>query len=85
MLSNRNVSTKKSVAQLEININIYININIRRGVIQGDIPSPVCFLVALDKLLKDHGNLQSGLRVSDGLLLSELEFTDDAAVGDYPL
>ena len=33
------------------------NINVRRGVIQGDFPSPVCFLVMLDKLLKDHGNL----------------------------
>ena len=28
------------------------NIPIRRGVIQGDIPSPVCFLVALDKTAK---------------------------------
>ena len=36
-------------------------ISIKRGVIQDDIPSPICFLVALDKLLKDHGNLQSGI------------------------
>ena len=51
------------------------NINIRRGVIQGDIPSPICFLVALDKLLKDHG-----ISLTQNLMLSELVYADD-----YPL
>ena len=37
-------------------------IPVRRGAIQGDIPSPMYFLVALDKLLKDHGgNVSSGI------------------------
>ena len=56
------------------------NISIKRGVIQGDIPSPVCFLVALDKLLKDHGALGSGLIIREGLMLSELAYADDAAL-----
>ena len=56
------------------------NVPIRRGVIQGDIPSPVCFLVALDKILKDHGSLHIGLQVTADLLLSDLEFADDASL-----
>ena len=50
------------------------NIPIKRGVIQGDIPSPACFLVALDKILKEHGSLHTGLKVTNDLLLSDLEF-----------
>ena len=56
------------------------NINIRRGVIQGDIPSPVCFLVALDKLLKDHGQLDKGIAISTNLTISELDYADDCAL-----
>jgi len=58
------------------------DIDIRRGVIQGDIPSPVCFLVALDKLLKDHGGLEVGLIITDSLTLSDQEFADDAALAN---
>ena len=59
------------------------NINVRRGVIQGDIPSPVCFLVALDKLLKDHGNPpNSGIQITSTLHLPSLEYADDAAMPD---
>ena len=55
----------------------------RRGVIQGDIPSPVCFLVALDKLLKDHGNPpNSGIQITSTLHLPSLEYADDAAMPD---
>ena len=52
----------------------------KRGAIQGDIPSPICFLVALDKLLKDHGGLDTGIRLTIDLMLSDLEFADDAAL-----
>ena len=55
------------------------NINIRRGVIQGDIPSPICFLVALDKLLKNHGQLDIGISISN-MMISELDFADDCAL-----
>ena len=58
------------------------SIEIRRGVIQGDIPSPICFLVALDKLLKDHGSLHQGVKLTDLLHLSDLEYADDAAFPD---
>ena len=40
------------------------NIPVRRGAIQGDIPSPVVFLVALDRLLKEHGSLHTGLQIT---------------------
>ena len=52
----------------------------RRGVIQGDIPSPVYFLVALDKIIKEHGGRDKGLKITNELTLSELEFADDAAL-----
>ena len=58
------------------------NINVRRGVIQGDIPSPICFLTALDKLLKDHGGLHPGLYITENLSLSDLEYADDAIIPD---
>ena len=57
------------------------SVSIKRGVIQGDIPSPLCFLVALDKLLKDHGQLEQGLIVQGDLKLAELTYADDAALG----
>ena len=56
------------------------DIPVRRGAIQGDIPSPVIFLVALDRLLKEHGGLNTGIMVTEELLLSDLEFADDAAL-----
>ena len=58
------------------------NIPVRRGAIQGDIPSPEIFLVALDKILGEHGGLDKGIKITDFLTLSELEFADDAALPD---
>ena len=58
------------------------SISVNRGVIQGDIPSPVCFLIALDKLLKDHGGLDTGIHLTENLMLSDLEFADDAGLGN---
>ena len=58
------------------------NIPIRRGAIQGDIPSPVAFLVALDRLLKDHGGLHTGIHITKELLLSDIEYADDAALAN---
>ena len=53
------------------------NISIDRGVIQGDIPSPICFLVSVDKLLKEHGCLDLGIKLTDEVLFSDAEFADD--------
>ena len=58
------------------------NIPIRRGAIQGDIPSPVVFLVALDRLLKEHGGIDTGLKITLDLVLLDLEFADDAALAN---
>ena len=58
-------------------------IPVRRGAIQGDIPSAMYFLVALDKLLKDHGgNVSSGIVLTPTLVLKDLEYADDAALPD---
>ena len=58
-------------------------IPIRRGAIQCDIPSPVYFLVALDKLLKEHGgNQDNGIRLTPNLVLTDLEYADDAGLAD---
>ena len=54
------------------------NISIDRGVIQGDIPSPICFLVSLDKLLTEHGGLELGIKLTDEIVFSDAEFADDA-------
>ena len=58
-------------------------IPIRRGAIQGDIPSPVYFLVALDKLIKEHGGTQAnGIQLTPELKLQDLEYADDAGLPD---
>ena len=56
------------------------NIPIKRGIIQGDLPSPVCFHVALDKLPKDRGMLNMGIALTNNLSIAELEYADDAAL-----
>ena len=55
-------------------------IPIRRGVFQGGIDSPEYFIVAIDKLLKEHGGLYKGLPITPQLLLSDYEFADDVAL-----
>ena len=56
------------------------NVSASRGAIQGEIPSPVCFLVSLDKLLREHGGIDTCIQITDDLLLSDLEFADDASL-----
>jgi len=58
------------------------NVSVNRGVIQGDIPSPVCFLVALDKLLKDHVSRLGGIQLTASLHLSSMEYADDGNLPD---
>ena len=49
-----------------------------RGVIQGDIFSPICFIIALEHLMRlsDDGGTMTML----GVLISKLEYADDAAL-----
>ena len=55
----------------------------RKIPIQGDIPSPVYFLVALDKLIKEYGGTQaSGIQLTPELKLTDIEYADDAGLAD---
>ena len=51
-------------------------------VIQDNIPSPICFLVALDKLLKDHASRTGGIQITPSLHISSMEYADDAVLPD---
>ena len=57
---------------------------VRRGVVQGDIFSPLCFIVALECIFKrcDTEELQpGGIAMADGeTILRRLEYADDAAL-----
>ena len=56
---------------------------IRRGVLQGDIFSPLCFIIALQLILLKHGDCKEGS--GDGLFglwIKSLEYADDAALSD---
>ena len=59
--------------------------NIERGVLQGDIFSPVSFIAGLDKLFRMHDVANSGVVVGNGdssVLMSKFEYADDAALID---
>ena len=57
--------------------------NIERGVLQGDIFSPVCFIAGLDKIFRLHDVPNSGMVVGEAesaILVSTFEYADDAAL-----
>ena len=59
--------------------------NIERGVLQGDIFSPVSFIAGLEKIFRIHGVANSGVVVDNGdssVLMSKFEYADDAALID---
>ena len=59
--------------------------NIERGVLRGDIFSPVSFIAGLDKIFGTHDVANSGVVVSNGdssVLMSKFEYADDAALID---
>ena len=54
---------------------------IRRGVVQGDIFSPMCFIITLTVIMKRHGKPvvnNSAL----GMIINSLEYADDATLFD---
>ena len=53
---------------------------VKRGVIQCDISSPICVLVAPDNTMTEYGGLVTTIQLNDYLLLSEHLFADDAAL-----
>ena len=60
--------------------------NIERGVLQGDIFSPVCFMIAgLDRIVKLYDHVNLGVTVGMGahtVRMAKFEYSDDAALID---
>ena len=59
--------------------------NIARGVLQGDIFSPIAFIAGLDRVFRLHDVPNSGVVVGEGeyaTLMSKFEYADDAALVD---
>ena len=57
--------------------------DIERGVLQGDIFSPVSFIAGLDRIFRRHDISNSGVTVGTGentVCVSKLEYADDAAL-----
>ena len=55
---------------------------VARGVIQGDIISPILFIIALDHLIQQHDGGGKGVRCGRILKLRVLGYTDDAELID---
>ena len=54
--------------------------DVSRGVVQGDIISPILFILALDQLFKAHDVLGTGVKWDSGLQIRVLGYADDAAL-----
>ena len=55
---------------------------IGRGVIQGDIISPILFIIALDRIIQEFDEGGDGVRCDRILKLKVLGYADDAALID---
>ena len=55
---------------------------VARGVIQGDIISPILFIIALDHLIQQHDGGGKGVRCGRILKLRVFGYADDAALID---
>ena len=55
--------------------------NIERGVLQGDIFSPVCFIAELDRIFRLYDHVNPGMTVGTGAhsARAKFEYADDAA------
>ena len=59
--------------------------NIERGVLQGDIFSPVCFIAGLDRIFKLYDHVNPGMTAGTGahtVRMAKFEYADDAALID---
>ena len=55
---------------------------VRRGVIQGDLTSPIYFIIALEAILRRHDNINGKGIDFDGVRLHTLGYADEAALID---
>ena len=56
------------------------NFNLERGVIQGDIISPILFILAIDQLVQTYDTHGTGHKCSEILTIRILGYADDAAL-----
>ena len=59
--------------------------NIERGVLQGDIFSPVCFIAGLDRIFRLYDQVNPDMTVGKGahtVRMAKFEYADDAALID---
>ncbi len=60
-------------------------IPVETGVLHGDILSPLCFLIALDRIFQRHNPRTASISMTDALQLNKLrrvEYADDVALID---
>ena len=59
------------------------NFPINRGVLQGDITSPLFFILALELILRLHDAGPKGVKLLDEIVIHTLGFADDVSLVDY--
>ena len=53
---------------------------VRRGVIQGDIISPIFFVLAMEQIFREHDKSPTGVKVGNYLQIGVLGYADDVAI-----
>ena len=66
--------------------NIYsASFKVRRGVIQGDIISPIFFILTLEQIFRTHDKSPAGVQVGNYLQVGVLGYADDAALVSHEI
>ena len=68
------------VRGLQGNVVYSTAFKVRRGVIQGDIISPIFFILAMEQLFRIHDPSPTGVSVGNYLQIGVLGYADDAAL-----
>ena len=55
---------------------------VNRGVVQGDITSPIYFIIALESILRDYDNFKQKGTIINNTCIHTLGYADDAALID---
>ena len=59
--------------------NLIVNFRIRRGVLQGDVTSPIYFILALEYVLRLHDTCTDGVSLLE-VIVHTLGYADDLAL-----